>query len=441
MQNMANKIYSSYEVKPITIGLSGGADSTLALILATYLRKLDNGYKLRAVHCIHGLDADDPIWLAHCQKLCERLQVELITPKLNIVYGNGISPEDSSRKERYRALLENKLDGYLMLGHQQDDQVENFLLALKRGAGPYGLSGMRELILDERGLILRPLLNLSKKYIEAIIQALGFDFVFDISNEYLKFERNFIRLKVLPLMRERFVGIDKSILRTQQLCSIEHDLAKRYISLMAKDYINNLCLDFSKLDLNDNSLCFMLLKYYLQDHLKLNADYHLIASLYELMQGSNDKKAIYKIGNYDVRRYGSKLIASNALINTQIQEKVNLKPNQSIIIGSFCYSLVTCDDVKQSFFLADGDSVDLIFKYNRAQKLKLKTRSMRRDIKNIFREHSIEPMLRDYMPLVYSHNSNRILALANIAAIEEDDLDLNNTKHLLYCLTIKQINN
>lgn len=434
---MATKIYSQYAIKPITIGLSGGADSTLALILATYLRKLDKGYKLRAVHCIHGLDADDPIWLAHCQKLCARLQVELITPKLNIIYGNGVSPEDSSRKERYRALLENKLDGYLMLGHQQDDQVENFILALKRGAGPYGLSAMREYIEDERGIILRPLLNLSKKQIEEIIAALGFDFVFDISNEYLKFERNFIRLKVLPLMRERFVGIDKSILRTQKLCSIEHDLAYRYVVACADTYIKDHCFDFSNLNLQDESLCLMLIKYYLQEHLKLSFDYNLIIALYELMQGSNDKKAIHKVDSYAIRRYGSKLIATKALQDIDVQDYYDLKPLHSIQIGSFIYSLEQGRDINTSFYLGVNESVDLIFTYNRAQKLKLKSRSMRRDIKNIFREHAIEPMLRDYMPLVYLHDSQQILALANIAAIEFDAV---NTKDKLpYTLKIQRI--
>ena len=140
---MAFKFLNTFSPTKLVVGLSGGADSTLVLLLAHHIRKLNKNFSVKAVHCVHGLDADDPIWFDHCTLLCEKLDIEISTPKLHIVYGNGVSPEDSSRKERYSALLKESKDGILMLGHQSDDQVENFLLALKRGSGPYGLSGMR----------------------------------------------------------------------------------------------------------------------------------------------------------------------------------------------------------------------------------------------------------------------------------------------------------
>ena len=222
---LAEKVINAVPVDRLVIGLSGGADSTLVLLLAVRIRELCPECQVQAVHCIHGLDADDPVWLDHCTRLCQRVKVDLVTPRLHIVYGGGRSPEEVSRAERYAALLDNLKGGVLMLGHQADDEVESFLLALKRGSGPRGLSGMHFLIRDERGTIVRPLLELHKKQIEEIIQALGFDFVYDISNSYLKFERNFIRLKVLPLLKTRFPGIDGSILRIQKLCGQEHELA------------------------------------------------------------------------------------------------------------------------------------------------------------------------------------------------------------------------
>ena len=140
LEEMAQKFSKIIPQKRLVVGLSGGADSTLVLLLAIEMRKLNPDYQVVAVHCIHGLDADDPIWLAHCTALCKRVQVdEFITPKLNIVYGNGLSPEAISREERYRALKENLKGGVLLIGHQADDEVENFLLALKRGSGPEGL--------------------------------------------------------------------------------------------------------------------------------------------------------------------------------------------------------------------------------------------------------------------------------------------------------------
>ena len=268
VNELADKII--YTVAPcrLVVGLSGGADSTLALIVGKTVTVKDPRYTLLAVHCIHGLDADDPIWLAHCQKLCKKVDAQLVTPKLHIVYGNGRSPEEVSRTERYNALFSNAKDnGVLVLGHQADDQVENFLLALKRGSGPYGLSGMSFYIEDNRGRILRPLLEYSKQEIISIIEALGYDHVFDISNTYLKFERNFMRLKVLPLLRERFSGIDGSILRSAKLCSYEHDLAMRY----AKEnydlaFDRDKCrLDISKFDVNDTALVTCIIRLFLNE--------------------------------------------------------------------------------------------------------------------------------------------------------------------------------
>lgn len=229
VDDLANRIINTISPTKLVVGLSGGADSTLVLLVARRVQELNPDFSVLAVHCIHGLDADDPIWLTHCITLCNRVGVRLLTPKLNIVYGFGRSPEEVSRSERYNALIKNIKDGgVLLLGHQADDQVESFFLSLKRGSGPYGLSGMRYYLNDERGCIIRPLLELTKAQVIDVIESLGYSHVFDISNTYLKFERNFIRLKVLPLLRERFKGVDNAVLRSQKLCSYEHDLAERY---------------------------------------------------------------------------------------------------------------------------------------------------------------------------------------------------------------------
>ena len=283
--------------KHLVVGLSGGPDSTLALVLAVVMQHFF-GYQVTAVHCIHGLDPDDAIWLEHNQKLCAFLGVELKTPQLNIVYGEGRSPEEVSRAERYRALLQELSESScLVLGHQADDQIENFLLALKRGAGPNGLAGMSMVTCDQRGTLLRPLLALHKSEIEQILTELNVPFVYDLSNSYLKFERNFMRLKIMPALRERFAGIDKAILRSQQLCSYEHDLAERYaIDKMKACLVSGRvigvegeCLDFSLLDLSDKAIVILVLRAWFYRVLGLYLELNQLESCYELMLKPHDK--------------------------------------------------------------------------------------------------------------------------------------------------------
>lgn len=61
IEKLALIILNRVEAKPITVGLSGGADSTLALLVAKRLEEINPLFKVKAVHCIHGLDASDPI--------------------------------------------------------------------------------------------------------------------------------------------------------------------------------------------------------------------------------------------------------------------------------------------------------------------------------------------------------------------------------------------
>lgn len=281
----------------LVVGLSGGPDSTLVLVLAAVMQHLF-GYQVTAVHCIHGLDPDDAIWLEHNQKLCALLDVALKTPQLNIVYGEGRSPEEVSRAERYRALLQELSESScLVLGHQADDQIENFLLALKRGAGPNGLAGMSLVTCDQRGTLLRPLLALHKSEIEQILTELNVPFVYDLSNSYLKFERNFMRLKIMPALRERFAGIDKAILRSQQLCSYEHELAERYAVDKMKACVvssgvigvDGECLDFSLLDLSDKAIVILVLRAWFYRVLGLYLELNQLESCYELMLKPHDK--------------------------------------------------------------------------------------------------------------------------------------------------------
>lgn len=407
VNELADKIIHNVAPCRLVVGLSGGADSTLALIVGKAVTVKDPRYTLLAVHCIHGLDADDPVWLAHCQKLCQKVGASLVTPKLHIVYGNGRSPEEVSRAERYNALFSNAKDnGVLLLGHQADDQVENFLLALKRGSGPYGLSGMSFFIKDNRGRILRPLLEYSKHEIISIIEALGYDHVFDISNTYLKFERNFMRLKVLPLLRERFIGIDGSILRSARLCSYEHDLAMRY----AKDKFDaafdkeKSCLDISKFDVNDTALATCIIRLFLNEKTLMPPEYNQVSETLRLCQCSSDQHGSVILGNYSVRRFKNNLYFVQTI---KLPEKncYLLKNGDTLKLGSFEYSLRD-NSVK--------DSVILDFNYPGSLKLKPVTRRHSREIKKLFGEYEIPTWLRGSHPLVKDRDSENVIAFGSL---------------------------
>lgn len=418
---LAFNILNKVEAKPITVGLSGGSDSTLVLLVAHRLRELNPNFKILACHCIHGLDCSDPIWFSHCKRLCKNLDIDIVTPRLNIVYGNGVSPEEISRKERYNALLKNlDKDGYLMLGHQADDQVESFLLALKRGSGPYGLSGMKEIVRDERGTIIRPLLNITKEHVENIIEALGFNFVFDESNLYMKFERNFVRLKVLPLLRTRFKAIDKNILRSQKLCSYEHDLAERYISLFYKDIRDDKGLNLSKLDLTDEALTLSILRRFCLEYMQMPPLLNLLYEVIDLCKSSNDQKGKILLDDfYILRRFRDHLYITKEIVYPE-KDIYLLKDNDILTLGSAKYSLIKCNKDDKGAFM--NNHVYLDFSYIKSTKLKIRSRHKSREIKKLFMEFDIPYFYRDLHPLVLDTDKN-IIAFSNLDCVNNNKED------------------
>ena len=410
----------------LVVGLSGGADSALVLVLAARLHEL-YGYQVQAVHCIHGLDPDDAIWLEHNQALCQLLGVSLTTPVLNIVYGGGVSPEDASRQERYRALLKvthASNEAALLLGHQADDQIESFLLALKRGSGPVGLAGMQFIVRDQRGTVLRPLLDLHKDEVEQILRLLGVPYVYDLSNSYLKFERNFVRLKVLPLLKERFPGVEGAILRSQKLCRYEHDLAQRLVTeQLLKLRKDRYTLDFAQLDLNDRALATILVRTFITEAIGASCEFNIVEQALELMAAGHDRNGLITLnGKWALSTFLHYLCVYEPLSahdEAQLTGIHELKLGQVLELGPYRYELVPAAEVQgrncPAFGLA-GTSVYLDFDYARGQAIKLKGRAYSRPIKKLMIEAEIAPWRRAALPLV-KDAAGQVLALGGLGAV------------------------
>ncbi|MGN0915067.1 MAG: tRNA lysidine(34) synthetase TilS [Succinivibrio sp.] len=433
LEEEAHRLIDATTSRKLVVGLSGGADSTMVLLVACKARELSPDISVEAVHCIHGLDADDPIWFEHCTKLCRKLNVTLFTPKLNIVYGGGKSPEDVSRAERYRALLEHTSNGeVLLLGHQSDDQVENFILALKRGSGPYGLSGMQYKISDQRGTIIRPLLHYTKKEITDIIESIGFSHVFDISNTYLKFERNFVRLEVLPLLRTRFKGVDKAILRSAKLCSYEHDLALRFArGYFDKAFIKEQnCLDFSLFDVNDVPLALMVIRLFLEKYLVMPPELNAVEECLNLCLISDDQFGEVRFDGLSVRRFKSGLYA---VFNFTDPEKklYTIKKDDTLTLGSFCYEMT--ENAKELF----TDGLVLDFTSKGSLKIKPDQRCHSRELKKLFMEYRIPVWERARHPVLRRVFDGQIVGVGSLFSATPSDIKRKINEPLLLIKNLK----
>jgi tRNA(Ile)-lysidine synthase len=207
----------------ILVGLSGGMDSILLLEL---LNEKIESKRIQAVHINHGLSNNADQWQQFTQDYCNQLGVDYYSEKVELVEtGDGI--EAAARKARY-AVFEKCLikNGLLFLAHHADDQVETVLYRLLRGSGSKGLAGMPESRSLGLGKLIRPLLAYSKQAVQREVVDRGLKWIEDESNLDDRFDRNYIRNQVIPILAKRWPDYSSSIMQSAGLSEQANQLSK-----------------------------------------------------------------------------------------------------------------------------------------------------------------------------------------------------------------------
>lgn len=199
------------------IAFSGGIDSQVLLhAMADYVG--EDKKRLLVAHVDHGLHKDSPQWAEQCLITARKLGVR--ASLLNIDEGppSGESVESWARRHRYRLLKSIMHSGDVLLtAHHRDDLAETLLLQLFRGSGPHGLASIAERQRFGPGLLVRPLLNVARTDIYAYAQAHGVKWIDDPSNAQERYDRNYIRHRVLPEIERRWPAASARIAHAVEL--------------------------------------------------------------------------------------------------------------------------------------------------------------------------------------------------------------------------------
>lgn len=167
------------------------------------------------MHVDHGLHPDSHAWAAHALELAGSLGVPCIVRAIRIARRRGESPEAAARAARYGELGSSLAEGEVLLtAHHEDDQLETVLLQLLRGAGVAGLAAMPEVMRFARGWLVRPLLTRSRAQLLAWVRGSRLDCLDDPSNLDERFDRNFLRRRVLPVIGERWPAAAATVHRS-----------------------------------------------------------------------------------------------------------------------------------------------------------------------------------------------------------------------------------
>jgi tRNA(Ile)-lysidine synthase len=187
---------------PLLLAVSGGIDSVA--MLHQFRERPDTG----CAHVHHGLRGNDAdADLAFVRERCAEWGIPFYSKHVDVqAAAEGASIEDTARRLRYRALADIALaQGYthVATAHTADDNAETLLLHLIRGSGLRGLTGIQpERPLADGMVLVRPLLDTTRREVEAYARLHGLSWRVDGSNRDTVYTRNKIRHEIMPLLRE-----------------------------------------------------------------------------------------------------------------------------------------------------------------------------------------------------------------------------------------------
>ena len=198
----------------IYLAFSGGLDSHVLLHALSGLAE-SYPFSLQAIHVNHLLQSESTNWANYCQSVCDGLGVALTIKTVEVSTKQGEGLEAAARDARYAAIAEVLPEsGLCMTAQHMNDQSETLLLQLMRGAGVHGLASMPVKRALASGKLLRPLLSFTRDDLHAYAIKHELNWLEDPSNQDQRFDRNFLRNEILPALRERWPGMDKSLSRS-----------------------------------------------------------------------------------------------------------------------------------------------------------------------------------------------------------------------------------
>jgi len=412
----------------IVLAYSGGLDSHVLLHLLARYQELYPQHEYLAVHVHHGLSDNADTWLEHCQLTAAALGINFIAEKVVLNVGSRESLESKARTARYQAIAKHLNDGsLLLLGQHLDDQLETFLLQLKRGAGVKGLSAMAASMpfsLQVNCQIVRPLLTHPQQALVDYASQAQLTWVEDESNNDASYDRNFLRHQIIPSLKQRWPGIAHAVHRSAELCAEQQALADEIAQMDFVSCEHNLVgLKISELHTLSKIRRNNVIRFWLAgQQLPMPSRHHLDKLWLEVVNAADDANPQLSWQAGEFRRYQGVLYNQQqyaALKDVVIA--LEHTRSQRIVLPDNIGFLYLQDMILET--VQDKRSVDICnvidgnargsgvkaplahekvsIRFRGEGKCHPVGRSGSRSIKKLYQEYQVAPWLRDRIPLIY----------------------------------------
>ncbi|WP_045395148.1 tRNA lysidine(34) synthetase TilS [Vibrio campbellii] len=396
----------------IVLAFSGGVDSRLLLeLLSRYQQaySIDNqltdshSFKCHAVYVHHGLSSNADEWADKCLVWAEQAGITYSVERVSLDTNSGESIELLAREARYQALAKHIQSGDLLLtGQHADDQVETFLLALKRGSGPKGLSSMAESMPFAGGTLVRPLLAIKREQIEAVAKEQGLDWVEDESNQDTRYDRNFLRHRIVLELSERWPSIHQAVQRSAGLCAQQEALLDELLrAVFERALQSDFSLSIEELATHSELARARLVRMWLA---KLNANMptqvqlNLIWNEVALAQQDANPKLQLKQG--EVRRFQNRLYWVTETVDVTTWQSA-IQTDTALLLPEQLGELTLSTNSEQATIAMPPHPELLRVTFNpEGLSAHPTTRSHSRKLKKLFQEYNVPSWLRRQIPIL-----------------------------------------
>lgn len=396
----------------LVLALSGGVDSRVLLdLLADYVQTHPSQPCL-AVHVHHGLSANADEWAQRCETWCQERAIPFTLEKVSLEVKSRTSIESVAREARYQALSKHvDSDDVLLVGQHLDDQLETFLLALKRGSGPKGLSAMARVMPFGNGKLLRPLLNARRSDIESYAQKQKLLWVEDESNTDTRFDRNFLRHEVAPRLTERWQQFPQAVQRSAELCAEQEMLLDELLTPTYRELVSSDgSLDIRHFGSFSLPKKHRLIRMWFEEQgCSMPSRTQLTEICENVIDASKDASPKLLINNKELRRYERKIYLLDTTVDVsdwcssiRLGEKLTL-PDGLGELSLVCRTSISGESAPEDvqIFSLPNDIKELVITFE-PQGLSAcpEGRSGSRKLKKLFQEYSIPPWQRRRTPIV-----------------------------------------
>lgn len=377
----------------LVLAFSGGLDSCVLLHL---LHSLIADEQLLAWHVHHGLleCADDMAGFAESRAGEYAIPFKISYLNLDRTQSNL---ESRARQARYTAFQRGlNASDVLLTAHHADDQAETLLLNLFRGSGSSGLRGIAEKRNLSGTVVLRPLLAVSREDLLNYARTHGITWFEDPSNQDDRFDRNYLRNRVIPVIRHRWPALLKSMIRVGQIQAETRQIL---------DEVASADFEYCRLDVMRLSKSRLLefsparqkntIRYWVELNRLAGLPAGRLESLVAQLQAQHQAHPLIQAQGYDIRIYDDQLFIVKPFDSGQIKPRYTVNQNHKLHIPPLGIE-IDRGDILERLKLEDNNSkIEVAFRSQSVPE-----RSQRHRLKRLFQKYRIPPWQRDYTPLV-----------------------------------------